>query len=251
MPKQETIDIGEFPLHEMDPNVKIVAIGTSGSGKSKCIEDIVAVHAHQFPVAVAISGSEDNNHAYAKMFPDINIFTEYDEEILQNIETRQKKIMQDAERDPSINPWLLLIIDDCSHDQKYMKRPLFQKFYKMGRHWKIMIILAIQYCGDIPPVIRSNIDHAIIYREPNVSNRKKIYENYAGIIGDFATFCDLMDQITGEFTAMVISNRNQTNDLQKCVHSYKARLHDNIKFGCQESKQWSEARYNPKYMLEN
>lgn len=245
MEKIDVTKIKEFPLHTMELNSKCIAIGSTKCGKSTLVEDTVQVYRHQFPVCGIISGSEDNNHAYSKIFPDLYIHTDYDEEILNNWEKRQKLAMADCK-----NPNAMYIIDDSSYDQKYMKRPVFQKWYKLGRHWKMMLWLCIQYSNDIPPTVKNNFDYAFIFRDPDDENRKKLYKNYGGITKSFNNFCDLMDQLTGDFTALVIWRTNQrSNEIEDCVFYYKARQHEDIEFGSQEYKQWSEERYNPGYVM--
>jgi hypothetical protein len=101
---------------------------------------------------------------------------------------------------------------------------------------------------DIRPVIRTNIDGVFILREPNIRNRKIMYENYASIIPDFKLFCDIMDQITNDFTALYIHNGSKSNDWRDCVFWYKATpIPENFKFGCQDYWDFHYARYNPEY----
>jgi len=243
--KTRTVDIHELPMHKIPPNSKVVVIGKPATGKSTVIRDIIKAHAHHFPVAKVFSGTEENNHFYEEMFPSLNIFSEYSEEEMENFVKRQKLAM----RDNPENPRALLILDDCSDDPKFFARPLFQKFYKNGRQWEMMFILALQYGMDIRPVIRTNIDYTFIAREPNEKNRKAIYENYATIVGSYQDFCDVMDQLTEDYHFLVINNRIQSNDISKCVFYYKARIHkDQFKIGCDEYKQWAEQRYNPNYV---
>nr|QBK88088.1 MAG: packaging ATPase [Marseillevirus LCMAC202] len=238
------VDIHEFPIHEMKSNSKIVIIGKPATGKSTVIRDIVKAFRHIFPVAKVFSGTEENNHFYAQIFPELFIHSEYNEKEMEDFAKRQKLAM----RNNPNNPKGLLIVDDCSDDPKFFHRPLFQKFYKNGRQWDMMFILALQYGMDIRPVIRTNIDYVFIFREPNERNRKALHENYAGIIGSYADFCDVMDQLTEDYTALVIDNRKQSNDLSDCVYYYKARLHDDFNFGSLEYCQWANQRYNTQYV---
>ncbi len=241
---KNVIDIHEFLLTSMAPNSKIVVIGKPYTGKSILIRDITKAYRYIFPVAKVMSGTEENNQFYAQMFPDLFIFSEYDEPEMEKFAKRQKLAM----RNNPENPKGLLIVDDCSDDPKFFHRPLFQKFYKNGRQWEMMFILALQYGMDIRPVIRTTIDYVFIFREPNERNRKALYVNYAGIIGSYQDFCDVMDQLTEDHTALVIDNREQSNNLSECVYYYKARLHDDFKFGCSEYRQWAEQRYNTQYV---
>jgi len=254
MTGQREIEIKEFPMHQMKKNFKAVIIGKPATGKSTLIRDIVNVYKHQIPTATVFSGSEENNQFYAEMFPDLYVFPEYSEAEMTNIEKRQKLAM----RDPSLtNARSLLILDDVSDDKKFFNRPLYQRFIKNGRHWELSQLQALQYGMDIPKVIRSSIDYTFIFRDPIESNRKSIYENYASIIGNslgrkagYDYFCDIMDQVTGDYTALVINNRVETNNIEDCIGWYKARLWDSVEFGCQEYRQWAGARYNKDYVMD-
>lgn len=249
MGKYKEVKINEFPLHEIvsEPgnDSKILVVGKPGSGKSVLIKDIVKTFANKYPIGVVFSGTEENNKFYSEMFQELFIFNGYSEETMKQISERQKLAQKNCK-----NPKLMLIIDDCSDDPKFFRRPLFQKFLKMGRHMDIMFVLAIQYCNDINSVLKGLFDYLFIFREPNPENRKKIYNNYAGITESLQNFCDLMDQLTGDYTSMVVNNRIQKNDPFECIGYYKARMHNKIEFGCVESKAWSETRYNPMYATE-
>ena len=42
-------------------------------------------------------------------------------------------------------------------------------------------LLLLQYALGVPPNLRTNIDYVFILRENFVSNRKRLYEHYAGM----------------------------------------------------------------------
>ena len=75
-----------------------------------------------------------------------------------------------------------------------------------GRHWKIMLVITMQYPLGIPPNLRTNIDYVFILREPYITNRKRIYDNYAGMFPTFESFCQVMDQCTENYECLVINN---------------------------------------------
>lgn len=242
--KGNVIEIRELPIHKIKYNSKIVVVGKPATGKSTLTRDLIKVFRHMFPVAKIFSGTEENNHFYSSMFPDLYVHSEYSESEMEDFAKRQKLAM----RNNPENPKGLLIVDDCSDDPKFFNRPLFQKFYKNGRQWEMMFILCLQYGMDVRPVIRTNIDYIFIFREPIEKNRKAIWTNYASITGSYEDFCDIMDQITEDYTALVIDNRQQSNDREDCIYYYKARIHkDDFKFGCTEYRQSAEQRYDPNY----
>ena len=113
--KRNEVDIHEFPLHEMKYNSKIVIIGKPATGKSTVTRDIVKAYRHEFPVAKVFSGTEENNHFYSQMFPDLYIHSEYSESEMEDFAKRQKLAM----RNNPENPKGMLIVDDCSDDPKF------------------------------------------------------------------------------------------------------------------------------------
>ena len=132
------------------------------------------------------------------------------------------------------NPWTMLIIDVCMDDPTVFNKGPLPGLFKNGRHWKMLYIVSLQYALDVKPHIRSNIDGVFIFRESNVAIRKRLYENYAGIIPSFSLFEKIMDTITGDYTALYVQNSINTNDWKECVFYYKAPVVGDFKFGCAE-----------------
>uniref|UniRef100_A0A6C0HEJ3 DOD-type homing endonuclease domain-containing protein n=1 Tax=viral metagenome TaxID=1070528 RepID=A0A6C0HEJ3_9ZZZZ len=216
------------------------------TGKSSLIQDIVAHKAHIIPVSQVFSGTEESNHFYSEKMPPITIFNKLDMGAIKNFVERQdqaKKFLK--------NPWALQIIDDCTDNPKILRDPVFQAYYKNGRHWKMLHILSLQYCLDVSPAIRTCIDYTFILKEGSKITREKLWKNYGSCIEDFADFCQLMDQLTNDFTALVINNRSTSNKLEDCVFYYKAdlsRIPINWKFGAGSFWQFNHDRLNQNFV---
>ena len=56
-----------------------------------------------------------------------------------------------------------------------------------GRHVKLMLYLTMQYCMDLSPDLRANIDYIFVLRENILANKEKIYKNFFGIFPTFDT----------------------------------------------------------------
>lgn len=223
---------------------KIVIIGKPGTGKTTLITSLLYQKKHIFPVGLVMSGTEDSNGHYRRIFPSTFVYNKLEPEVVESFVKRQKVAKKHLQ-----NPWGILLLDDCTDDPKTFKEPLFQGLYKNGRHWKMLYILSLQYCMDIKPVIRTNIDGTFILREPSVKNRKSLWENYAGIIPDFSTFCTIMDQITDDYTALYIHNNTQSNKLEDCIFWYKAQMiPDGFKMGSPDYWQFHQQRYDTAYI---
>ena len=101
---------------------------------------------------------------------------------------------------------------------------------------------------DVRPVIRTNVDGVFILRETNLRNRRSLWENYAGVIPDFGMFCEIMDSITTDYTALYIHNSIQSNRLEDCVFWYRAKpIPPNFKIGSIDVWKYHKHRYNPNY----
>lgn len=222
---------------------KIVVIGKPGTGKSTLLSRILYEKRKLIPTALVVSGTEDSNHHYSQILPSSLIHNSYNEELIQSFITRQKLARKHLK-----NPFSVLLLDDATDDPKVLARPIFQTLFKNGRHFSMLFILSLQYCLDIKPVIRSNVDGVFILRESLLRNRKSLYDNYAGgIIPSFSMFCELLDQITGDYTALYIHNASSSNELEDLVFWYKAPPTPKFKFGSIDCWKHHHTRFNEKY----
>jgi hypothetical protein len=246
--KMKEFDMATIPPHNIgdkSKGVKIVVIGKPGTGKSSIIADILWHKSSIVPCAQIFSGTEDSNHFYSEKFPSICVFNKLDLDAVRNFVVRQKLAKRHLE-----NPWAFQIIDDCTDDPTVFKKPLFQAYYKNGRHWCMIHILSLQYCMDVSTVIRTNIDFSFILREPQRSNRERLHKNFVSCVHDFNDFNDIMDQITEDFTCLVVNNTVQSNKIEDCLFWYKAdpnRFPKNWKFGSPDAWKFHNKRYDTNY----
>jgi len=245
--KLKSVGYGEYYGFTLSNNHRFLLEDFSvvhNTGKSTLIASLLYAKKHIYPCGMVISGTEDSNGFYKTMFPSTFIFNKYDEEQLRSFIKRQKIAKKHLS-----NPWGVCILDDCTDNPGLFRKPLQQGIYKNSRHWKMWYILSLQYCMDVKPVIRTNVDGTFILREPNLKNRRSLWENYAGIIPDFSMFCDIMDQITNDYTALYIHNATKSNNLEDCLFWYKAKpIPKGFKFGCPDYWSFHYARYNPDYV---
>ena len=217
----------------------IVLVGKRGTGKSYLVKDMLYYH-QDIPIGVVIAGTEEGNGFYGKLVPKLFIHHEYNIAIIENILKRQKSVLrqikkeQEAFKRSTIDPRTFVILDDCLYDSSWSKDKLMRLLFMNGRHWKIMLIITMQYPLGIPPNLRTNIDYVFILREPYITNRKRIYENYAGMFPTFESFCQVMDQCTENFECLVINNTAKSNKITDQVFWYKADNHNDFKLGSKE-----------------
>ena len=236
----------------------VVLIGRRDTGKSFLVRDLLYYH-QDIPIGTVISGTEEGNGFYGKLVPKLFIHNEYNTAIIENILKRQRGVLKQIKKEmeqfnrSTIDPRTFVILDDCLYDNTWARDKMMRLLFMNGRHWKVMLLITMQYPLGIPPTLRTNIDYVFILREPYIANRKRIYENYAGMFPTFESFCQVMDQCTENYECLVINNNSKSNKLQDQVFWYKADNHNDFRLGSKEfwelSKQINddddEEQYDP------
>lgn len=227
----------------------VVLIGKRDTGKSFLVRDLL-FHHQGIPIGTVISGTEEGNGFYGTMVPHLFIHNEYNTAIIENILKRQKGVLKTMNKEyelynkTTIDPRAFVILDDCLFDNSWARDKFMRFLFMNGRHWKVMLIITMQYPLGIPPILRTNIDYVFILRENYIANRKRIYENYAGMFPTFEAFCQVMDQCTEGYECLVINNNSKSNKLQEQVFWYKAETHAPFRLGAKEF--WEIAKQHPK-----
>jgi hypothetical protein len=242
-----TLELKRFSMKSIkfDPKENqgpvIVLIGRRDTGKSFLVKDLLYYH-QDIPVGVVISGTEAGNGFYGSVVPKLFIHDEYNSSIIQNILKRQKVVLKEIKKEievykrrtSKIDPRAFVILDDCLYDNSWSRDKMMRLLFMNGRHWKIMLVITMQYPLGIPPNLRTNIDYVFILREPYINNKKRIWENYAGMFPTFESFCQVMDQCTEDYECLVINNNAKSNKLVDQIFWYKADPHSNFKLGSKE-----------------
>jgi hypothetical protein len=234
------IQLRKFDMSEIKDDKVVVLIGKRDTGKSFLCKDIL-YHHKGIPVGQVISGTEGANQFYSKIVPKLFIHGEFNTQIVQNMIKRQKVLIDKInEGDTSIDPRAFLILDDCLYDNTWAKDKWMRSVFMNGRHFKLLFLLTMQYALGVPPNLRTNIDYIFILRENYVSNRKRLYEHYAGMFPSFEMFCQIMDQCTENYECLVINNNAKSNKLTDQVFWYKANPHDDFRIGAPSFWEYSE-----------
>jgi hypothetical protein len=217
----------------------IVLIGKRDTGKSFLVRDLL-FYQQDIPIGTVISGTEEGNGFYASMVPKLFVHNEYNTAIIENILKRQRTVLKQIKKEmetykrTTIDPRAFVILDDCLYDATWTRDKMMRLLFMNGRHWKVMLVITMQYPLGIPPNLRTNIDYVFILRENYIANRKRIYENYAGMFPTFESFCQVMDQCTENFECLVIHNNSKSNKLNDQVFWYKADSHGEFRLGSKE-----------------
>jgi hypothetical protein len=244
------IELNKFDMKRIrfDPKKSqgpvIVLIGKRGTGKSFLVRDLL-YHHQNLKVGAVMSGTEMGNGFYESLLPKCMIHKEYDSNIIEKLLERQKHVMKAIKKQkqvygrqlPDYDGRIFCILDDCLYDDRWTRDKLMRMLFMNGRHWKIMLIITMQYPLGVPPSLRTNIDYVFILRESIRKNRKKIWENYAGMFETFDFFEKVMLQCTENYECLVIANDTNSNKLSDQVFWYKASQHGDFRLG--EQQYWA------------
>ena len=240
-----TLELKKFDMKNISFKINenkgpvVVLIGKRDTGKSLLVRDLL-YYQQDIPIGTVISGTEEGNGFYAKMVPKLFVHNEYNTAIIENILKRQRTVLKQIKKDietysrSTIDPRAFVILDDCLYDSTWTRDKMMRLLFMNGRHWKVMLVITMQYPLGIPPTLRTNIDFVFILRENYIANRKRIYENYAGMFPTFEAFCQVMDQCTENYECLVVNNNSKSNKLHDQVFWYKAENHGDFRLGSKE-----------------
>lgn len=219
------------------------------TGKSTLMKDILFNHRDKFPIGLVMSETNKDSGDFAGLVPELFTHDTYNQQAIDNLVIRQKRMVRkNGERHP--DNFAFIILDDCTDDTSWVNHTTTKGIFKNGRHWDLFFVLAMQYCLDIPPSLRTSLDYIFILREPNYRNRKQLWENYASIFPTFNMFCDALDDLTQDYHCMVIKNRVLSNKIEDVVFWYKASRHKPFRVGTDSWWRWAERHYNARYEQE-
>ena len=237
MGKIYRLNLQKFDITSIQHDKTIILVGKRDTGKSFLVRDLL-YYQRDIPLGNVISPTECANKFYSSIVPSIFIYDKYTPETVEKFVKRQKLVKKRLEKQihyygsSDIDDRAFFIMDDCLYDSKtWVRDPNINFLFLNGRHYHVLFLVTMQYPLGIPPVLRSNIDYVFILRENNLGNRKRLYENFAGMLPSFEMFCSLMDQCTENYECLVIHCSARSNKLTDQIFWYKAEPHGNFKMG--------------------
>ena len=238
------IQIKKFDPTKIEPCRVCIFIGKRGTGKSQLVTDIL-YHQRKIPMGVVMSGTEESNEHYKEYVPDTFIYGQYEPEVIEKVIKRQKEVIR--KNNDKIIPNTFLLLDDCMYDNKWTRDVNIRGIFMNGRHWKILFMITMQYCMDLPPSLRANIDYIFILRENIIQNREKIYKHFFGIFPTFDSFNEVLNQCTENYECLVLDNVTKSNKIEDVVFWYKAKIGRKFRIGCPELWEHHKRNYNPNH----
>jgi hypothetical protein len=182
-------------LPDIKPHTIISIIGTTNSGKSVLINNLVYKFYYDlFDIIVLISPSAQNDRSMAsfRLDPKVIIFEEYDDRIINELEELQK--VEDDTEYKNQNR-MLIIFDDCANPRGCSKYDsAISLLATRHRHSAITIMFSIQLYKQLSHSIRSNTKAFIIKNTPNKNELNKMAEELGFCCGGKQNFFRLYNK---------------------------------------------------------
>ena len=224
----------------------VVFIGKRRTGKSHLVKDLLYYH-QDIPVGTVVCPTERVNEFYSQIVPSIFVHDDVTPQLLSKVVKRQQQICARMKREVRVNgaskidPRAFLILDDCLFDSKTWSNDANMRFiFLNGRHTKLFMLITMQYALGIPPLLRSNIDYVFILRENLINNRKRLFDNYAGMFPSYNAFCDVLTACTGDYECLVIHNSSLSNKIEDQCFWYRSDMKEGFRLGAPEFWKWHQ-----------
>jgi hypothetical protein len=246
--KKRSVRIQEFRIEDVPMSATFIVIAPPKTGKTSFIENMAYYLKHRYPVCRIWLGTgmeSLNNRRLFEVFPPLFISSSYNElEHSKQIQRQKQCLMEN-----SPNPYCFTVMDDCADDTKILKNSYINGTFKNGsQHWGQIYFFGSQYSLDLSPGSRKSASYIVLGAENDDTERRKIYDHYGGLAGSYSNFCDLLDQITGDHTFLIIKKVDISKKFEENFFFYQTKQLKPWRFGCDELWAWNSARLNKNFV---
>lgn len=250
---EETIQIRKFDMNTLKPDRKVIIIGPSGSGKTTLTVEICKYMKKKNPKSLGLAGSEASmEYLNEIMHPFVVHDCTVDEEViydkLQKLLDSQKRLCEKYPDKKNRHIGVSVVMDDCAFHPKLLLRTnkLMRFLFMNGRNRDIFLILSLQYCMDMPPVLRSNADYLFIFFDPILENKQKLYKKFFGMFPNQAAFNKVYDSCTQNYECLVLDKTIKSGNIEDMVFYYKAHANQPpFKMGSRRFLRYCDKKFDP------
>jgi hypothetical protein len=204
----------------------ISMIGARAKGKTMLVKDLLRRNTFEHIELVSTTGkdrggqtgAEKNHHQYSGIIRYENIRGEYTDAVVKSFIEKQIE----ATRDRECASHACIVFEDCLFDEGWTGHSGMRTLFNNNCALRSTVVMVMQYPTRLSPDMRSNLDYVFLFRAPQHSIRKRLYEDYATIFPTFKCFCQAFEQVTSDpFACMVIDNTLHSTRLEDVVSWYK------------------------------
>lgn len=195
-------------------------IGRRGTGKTKLMEDIMYRLKDRLDFGLCMTPTEETAGMFRQHVPDTWVYDGFNTARLEQMLAMQRVASAAGKRPRS----LFLITDDCGFDRSAFKGKAIRDLFMNGRHAKITYLNAMQYCLDVTPDLRTQIDYVFCLKESIISNKQRLWKSFFGMFERYEDFSRTMDRCTDNFSCIVLDQTSPTSRIEDCVFWYRSEL---------------------------
>lgn len=248
----EPLKLKKFKPKDMRDSCVTVFVASKGSGKSVCMNNFM-YHKKHIPVWICCSASEEANSFFQTKVHPMYTFGELNTDKLtmiynyQEIKLKEYKhprnLIDAAKKKHGVpnmcdsdfekisfwdvwakDPHVGIVLEDLMAEKKAFNHKIIRELLMNGRHFKIYVLVTVQYIVDLPRALRSNVDYWVIFKEDSKKNRENLFIHVASKTKELEIFNDIMDACTVNHGCVVIDCRINTGDISDSVFWYRADL---------------------------
>ncbi len=212
---RRSLSIQEFTLNTQKSTIYMV--GKRATGKSWAISNIIDklnITPNFMKNTLIISPSELMDPFYGPKYPESTILNNYSSDVL--IEHLQKIENLSSEEFNDFSG--CIVLDDCLFHNKQIEEPIIMELICNAKRYNITFIFGLQYPLPIFSELRSEINCVFLFNDNSLSTKKELYDKYCGIFPSLDFFEQVFDQITQDYTCMVVKNTNSINLTDKIFY---------------------------------
>lgn len=214
------IELQQFNPAKMRKDSTALFIGKRGAGKTHCLKYILSCHKSSFQHGLVICPPATTDNIYQSWVShlDTRMLDNYTEdEIFAHVKTQSTNI-REIKRDYRS----FVVLDNCTHQIDWKSCSGLKYLLMNGRQLNTLIFITMQYLHEIPSRLIPCIDYVFLFKDDNINDKRRVYQNLAGMFPSFDQFLQVMDKFTDDFECIVIDNTVISNKLEDCVFRFRA-----------------------------
>jgi len=196
----------------------VILYGKVASGKTVMLKDLMLNIFRSYHSVYLFSGSEDVKRDFLP-------FIGKKDRVLGGLDDPQSIMtinqLFKSQSSPIAGRCLLLFDDIIALGNSQHNCPYLMKLATNYRHYKITVILATQHMRAIPPTVRANCSHAIIFRQINGDAIKALVQEYLGGLIEMSNRekINFLNEVTSNYSTLVVINNSNIE-----YRTYKAEF---------------------------